>query len=79
MLSSLSAPLPAKAPSTMKKDPSLNVFERTKDPDDTDEEFEEELEDEVMDRNALKKQSFQLLDKGAKKKKPKKRRAKSDD
>ena len=32
-----------------------------------------------MDRSALKKQSFQLLDKGAKKKKPKRRRAKGDD
>jgi len=79
LLTSMSAPLPSKAPSTMKKESSLNIFERHKDPDESDEEFEEELEDEVMDRNALKKQSFSLLDKGAKKKKPKKRRAKADD
>ena len=77
LLSSVSAPLPkGTAPSTMKKDPSQHIFERQKDPDESDEEFEEELEDEVMDRDALKRQSFQLMDKGAKKKKPKKKRAK---
>ena len=78
-LANMSAPLPAKAPSSMKKDPSAMTFERSRENDDSDEEFEEDIEDEVMDRSALKKQSFQLLDKGAKKKKPKRRRAKGDD
>jgi hypothetical protein len=77
-LASMSAPVPSKAPSTLKQDQSLS-FERAKDNDDSDEEFEEDIEDEVMDRGALKKQSFQLVDKGAKKKKPRRRRTKADD
>lgn len=77
-LASMSAPVPSKAPPT-KKDISMSVMERTKDPDESDEEFEEDMEDEVLDRNSLKKQSLQLLDRGAKKKKPKRRRAKGDD
>ena len=59
-----------------KKDPfGESAFEKGgKDEAESDEEFEEDMEEDVMDRNALKKQSTSIVDKGAKKKKPKKRR-----
>ena len=40
----------------------------------SEEEFEEDIEDDVLDRDQLKKQSGAILDKGAKKTKKKKRR-----
>jgi len=46
---------------------------------DSEEEFEEDMEEDVMDRHALKKQAAHIVDKGAKKKKPKRRRAKGSD
>ena len=62
----------------------LGLFDRGKDEreadkNDSDDEFEEELEEELLDRNALKKMSTSILDKGAKKKKPRRRRVKGDD
>ena len=63
----------------LKKDVSLGIFERQKDDEaDSDDEFEEDMEEDVMDRNALKKQSIGILDKGAKKKKQGRRRVKQD-
>jgi hypothetical protein len=65
---------------TLKKDPSQSIFDRHREAEaDTEEEFEEDMEEDVIDRNALKKQSGQIVDKGAKKKKPRRRRAKADE
>jgi len=63
-----------------KKDPfSVGTFERKDEGNESDEEFEEDREEDVMDRNALKKQSTSIVDKGAKKKgAKKKRRAKEE-
>ena len=78
-LASMAQPAPAKSSASLQKDASLALFDRQKELDnDSEDEFEEDLEEDVMDRNALKKQSTSILDKGAKKKKPKRRRAKDE-
>ena len=74
--------MPPKPPanSTKKDTLGLSVFDRARDNEpDSEEEFEEDMEEDVIDRYALKKQSTSIVDKGAKKKKPRRRRAKADD
>ena len=79
LLASLTAPGSSKG-GAAKKEASMSVFDRAKDADaDTEDEFEEDMEEDVMDRTALKKQSTSIVDKGAKKKKPKKRRKQGGD
>ena len=73
MLQTMGKPVPSKAVAA-KKDNGLGLLERNKDSDESDEEFDGELEEEVMDRQALKKQSGILVDKGAGKKRSKKKK-----
>ena len=69
-----SAPMPTKA-AAPKKDMLTTSFERHKNEDaDTDDEFEEDMEEDVMDRTSLKKQSHVIVDKGAKKKSGRKKK-----
>ena len=62
-----------------KKTEAFFIGDRNKDEAESDDEFEEDMEEDVMDRAALKKQSIGIVDKGTKKRKPRRRRAKSDD
>jgi len=79
LLASISQPTASKPAAASKKD-MYPPFERLKAEEaDTEEEFEEDMEEDVLDRNALKKLSTSITDKGAKKKKPKRRRQRSDD
>jgi len=75
LLSSVMAPMPSKPLATSSVGsafPGLTKEEGA----DSEDEFEEDMEEDVMDRSALKKQSTTIVDKGAKKKKPRRRRAK---
>jgi len=68
LLGSVAAPVLAK-PSAIKKELSLSNFERHKDGDGEEEEdFEEDLEEDVIDRSTLKRQSTTIAAKGAQKK-----------
>jgi len=73
LLSSVSAPAPSKPPMPTSQ---ISAYGTAKDEGaDSEDEFEEDMEEDVMDRSALKKQSTTIVDKGAKKKKPKRRKA----
>ena len=52
---------------------------RSKNEDDSEEEFEEDIEEDVLDREALKRQTQSMLDKKAVKKKKRKPKMKDDD
>ena len=51
---------------------------RSKNEDDSEEEFEEDIEEDVLDREALKRQAQTMLDKKAVKKKKRKPKLKDD-
>ena len=80
LLTAVEGPLPTAPPAALQKEPSASfAIPNADDSDDGD--FEEDMEEDVIDRSALKKLSTSILDKGAKKKKPKrsKPRAKGAD
>ena len=83
LLASISRPALMKASAVpVKKDAYANVsaFDRGKgEENDSEDEFEEDMEEDVMDRSALKKQAYSILDKGAKKKKGSKKKKVRDD
>mmetsp|Transcript_15455 Transcript_15455/g.46465 ORF Transcript_15455/g.46465 Transcript_15455/m.46465 type:complete len:95 (+) Transcript_15455:1414-1698(+) len=60
---------------------SLRELEKSgRDEDSAEDEFAEDIEEDVLDREALKKQARSIVDKGAKKKKlARKRRPRADD
>uniref|UniRef100_A0A7S2N7U8 ODAD1 central coiled coil region domain-containing protein n=1 Tax=Haptolina brevifila TaxID=156173 RepID=A0A7S2N7U8_9EUKA len=75
MLASVSAPMPAKVMAASSAGSAYGGLNKDE-AGDSEDEFEEDMEEDVMDRSALKKQSTTIVDKGAKKKKPRRRRAK---
>ena len=80
LLSSVSsAPVPSKPPPPSKKDMAMSGGFSKDELADSEDEFEEDMEEDVMDRNAVKKASYALVDKGAKKKKKGGRSRKKDD